>query len=324
MPQYGPIPESKLDVRIVGVIRSERTAPLQEPLEVVAYVPLAQAPQQDIKLVVRTRGEPLAAMSGIREAVRQVDPNLPLGDVMTMERVKERSMLWAVQPTWVVGAFAGVAALLASLGLYGVLAYAVTQQRREIGIRMALGARPGKVLSGVLRSASSMLIVGLGGGLVGAFALTRVTKSILFDVSPLFPAALAVACVAMTLVGLLAAWIPANGQPGWNLLRCSATKADWESQAARRATLLSYDASIPSRSCSPITRMPSFSAFPSFEPDPRPQSRSSYCGSPSPPLSRRRLRSSTWPPRGSAWAACRSARNSSQPACRRARPPSRN
>ncbi len=210
VPQYGPIPESKLDVRIVGVIRSERTAPLQEPLEVVAYVPLAQAPQQDIKLVVRTRGEPLAAMSGIREAVRQVDPNLPLGDVMTMERVKERSMLWAVQPTWVVGAFAGVAALLASLGLYGVLAYAVTQQRREIGIRMALGARPGKVLSGVLRSASSMLIVGLGGGLVGAFALTRVTKSILFDVSPLDPAALAVACVAMTLVGLLAAWIPAN------------------------------------------------------------------------------------------------------------------
>jgi len=72
---------------------------LHAPQELVAYVPLAQVPQQDIKLVVRTQSEPLAVMSGIREAVRQVDPNLPLGDVRTMEQVKERSMLWAKQPT---------------------------------------------------------------------------------------------------------------------------------------------------------------------------------------------------------------------------------
>jgi ABC-type antimicrobial peptide transport system permease subunit len=194
----------------VGVIRSERTGGLHVPQELVAYVPLAQFPQQDIKLVVRTQSEPLAVMSGIREAVRQVDPNLPLGDVRTMEQVKERSMLWAKQPTWVMGAFAGVAALLAALGLYGVLAHAVTQQRREIGIRMALGARPGDVLSYVLRSAFAMLIVGLVGGLAGAFALTRVMKSLLFNVSALDPIALAVACVLMTLVGILAAWIPAS------------------------------------------------------------------------------------------------------------------
>ena len=210
VPGYGPIPESIVKLQIVGVIRSERTGGLNVPHELVAYVPLAQAPRQDIKLVVRTRSEPLAAMSGIREAVRQVDPNLPLGDVMTMEQVKERSMLWATQPTWVVGAFAGVAALLAALGLYGVLAHAVTEQRREIGIRMALGAQPGDVLSYVLRSAFAMLIVGLAGGLAGAFALTRVLKSLLFQVSPLDPAGVAVACVLMALVGILAAWIPAS------------------------------------------------------------------------------------------------------------------
>ena len=153
----------------------------------MAYVPLAQVPQQDINLVVRTRIDPLAAMSGIREAVRQVDPNLALGDVRTMEQVKEQSMLWAKQPTWVVGAFAGVAALLAALGLYGVLAHAVTQQRREIGIRMALGARPGDVVSHTLRSALSMLLVGLAVGLAGAFALTRALKSLLFEVSALDP-----------------------------------------------------------------------------------------------------------------------------------------
>ena len=153
-------------------------------------------------------------MPGIREAVREIDPHLPLGDVMTMEQVKEQSILWARQPTWVLGAFAGVAALMAALGLYGVLAHAVTDQRREIGIRMALGARPGDVVSHTLRSALSMLLVGLAVGLAGAFALTRTLKSLLYEVSALDPAALALACVLMTLVGILAALIPASRAAG--------------------------------------------------------------------------------------------------------------
>ncbi len=176
LPGYGPIPESVASVQIVGVIRNERTGGLRAPVEPVAYVALAQFPRQDISLVVRTRSEPWAAMPGIREAVRQVDPHLPLGAVRTMEQVKEQSMLWAKQPTWAVGGFAGVAALMAALGLYGVLAHAVTQQRREIGIRMALGARPGEVVSQTLRSALKMILVGLAIGLAGAFAMTRALK----------------------------------------------------------------------------------------------------------------------------------------------------
>jgi predicted permease len=214
LPGYGPIPESRVAPQIVGIIRNERTGALHAPEEPVVYVPLAQFPRQDIKLVVRTRSEPFAAMSGIREAVRRLDPHLPLSDVRTMEQVKEQSTLWAKQPTWVVGAFAAVAALLAALGLYGVLAHAVTQQRREIGIRMALGARPGDVVSHTLRDALSMLIVGLAAGLAGAFALTRVLKSLLFQVSALDPVALAVACVLMTLIGILASLIPARRAAG--------------------------------------------------------------------------------------------------------------
>ncbi len=214
VPGYGPIPESLVKLQIVGVIRSERTAALNAPPELVAYLPLAQAPRQDIKLVVRTLNDPASVMPGIREAVRQIDPHLPLGDVMTMEQVKQQSILWARQPSWVLGAFAGVAALMAALGLYGVLANAVTDQRREIGIRMALGARPGDVVSHTLRSALSMLLVGLAAGLAGAFALTRALKSLLFEVSALDPAALVVACVLMTLVGLLAALIPASRAAG--------------------------------------------------------------------------------------------------------------
>jgi len=214
LPGYGPIPESPVNAQIVGVIRNERTGGLHAPIEPVAYVPLAQFPRQDISLVVRTRGEPLAAMPGIREAVRQLDSHLPLGEVRTMKQVKEQSMLWAKQPTWVVGAFAGLAALMAALGLYGVLAHAVTQQRREIGIRMALGAQPGDVVSHTVRSALSMLLVGLAVGLAGAFAVTRALKSLLFEVSALDPAALALACVLMTFVGILAALIPASRAAG--------------------------------------------------------------------------------------------------------------
>lgn len=210
VPGYGPIPESPVDTEIVGVIRSERTSGLNAPPELVAYLPLAQAPRQDINLVVRTRTEPAAAMPGIREAVREIDPNLPLGEVMTMEQVKQQSTLWMREPTWVVGAFAVVAGLLAALGLYGVLAHAVTQQRREIGIRMAVGASSSDVLSHILGSAFSMLMVGLAVGLTGAFALTRVMKSFLFQVSALDPAALAAAGVLMILIGILAAWIPAT------------------------------------------------------------------------------------------------------------------
>ena len=128
-----------------------------------------------------------------------------------MERVKAQSVLWAKQPTWVLGAFAGVAALMAALDLCGVLAHAVTTQRREIGIRMALGARPGAVVSHTLRSALSMLFVGLAARLAGAFALTRALKSLWFELSALDPAALALACVLMTLVGILAALVPASG-----------------------------------------------------------------------------------------------------------------
>lgn len=210
VPGYGPIPEKTVNLQIVGVIRSEHTSALNAPPEPVAYLPLAQAPRQDLNLVVRSRIAPAAAMPGIREAVREIDPHLALGDVMTMEQVREESILWARQPTWAVGAFAGIAALLAALGLYGVLANAVTQRRREIAIRMALGAHSIHVLSHILRNAMSMLMVGLAGGLAGAFVLTRVLRSLLFQVSPLDPIALALACILMTLVGILAAWIPAS------------------------------------------------------------------------------------------------------------------
>jgi predicted permease len=200
-------PES---VEIVGVIRNERVQDLQTPVPEVVYMALAQAPRREIKFIVRTRGDEAAVMPGIREAVRQVDPHLPLGDVRTMKEIRERSLSGASDPTWVIGVFAGIAALLAALGLYGVLSHAVNQQRREIGIRMALGARAEDVLTQVLRQAFGMIAVGLAAGLLGAFAVTRVMRTLLFEVSALDPVALTTAGMAMALVGLLAALVPAS------------------------------------------------------------------------------------------------------------------
>jgi putative ABC transport system permease protein len=215
VPGYGKDEGAMATLEIAGVIRDERTtSDLQISQDLVVYVPLAQVPRQDVRIAARTHGDPLAVMSGIREAMRQIDPNLPLSDVRTMEQVKELNLTWAKQPTWLIGAFAAVATLLAALGLYGVLSHAVLQQRREIGIRMALGASSRDVLSHVLRNALGMIFIGLVLGMLGAFALTRVMKTLLYEVSPLDPVALAAACAVMTLIGLLAGFLPANRAAG--------------------------------------------------------------------------------------------------------------
>ncbi|MPZ21382.1 MAG: FtsX-like permease family protein, partial [Luteitalea sp.] len=208
-PAYAEEDSIKAPFEIVGVIRSERVDVPWQPDPPVVYVPLAQVPSRGVKLVVRTEPDAASIMPSIREAVGQVDSNLPLGDVATMSQVQARTLSAASRPASVIGAFAFVASLLAALGLYGVLAHAVTLQRGEIGIRMALGAQPRNVLSQVLRSAGSMVAAGLVLGLIGAFALTRVLESLLFQVSPVDPLALAMACVSMIAVGLLAAFVPA-------------------------------------------------------------------------------------------------------------------
>lgn len=198
------------EVQIAGMIRSERTASPGDPDPAVVYVPLAQAPSPHIKFLIRTQEETAAVMPAIREAVREIDPNLPLADIATMQQVRDRTLSGASRPAWLIGTFALVAIFLAAIGLYGVISYSVTQHRREIGIRIALGARSGDVLSGVLRGVLTLVLVGLAFGLAGAVALTRVMKGLLFEVSPLDPAALALACVSMVLVGLFAGFFPAH------------------------------------------------------------------------------------------------------------------
>jgi predicted permease len=197
---------------IVGIVANERIRrDLRIPMDTegAVYVSLAQFPKQSLKLIARTSGDPSAAWTGIREAMKQVDPRLPLGDVWTMDQVKARSLSGVTEPTTVISAFAIVALLLSALGLYGVLSHSVTEQRREIGIRMALGAGARDVIGRIATSALVMILVGLGVGLAGAIALTRLAKTLLFGVSPLDPVALGGAAATMVVVGLIAASLPA-------------------------------------------------------------------------------------------------------------------
>ena len=142
--------------------------------------------------------------------MRQIDPLLALADVRTMAEIRERSLSGLTEPAWLIGIFAAIAALLAALGLYGVVAHTVTQQRREIGIRMALGARSSEVLALVVRHVLTTIAAGLAIGLAGSVMLTRVTQSLLFEVSALDPFAFAAAGIVMAIVGIAAAVIPAT------------------------------------------------------------------------------------------------------------------
>ena len=201
-----------VNMRVVGVIRGERVnRDLRLPMDPVAYVPLMQSPRRGVNLIVRTKDDPGAAIPAIREAVRKTDPRLALSEVRTMAQVRRQgSLSGAAEPAWMVGAFAALAALLAGLGLYGVLAHSVVQQRREIGIRMALGASRREVVGYVLTRAGGMVALGLVAGLAGAMAFGKVMMGLLFEVSPLDPAVLVSAAGVMALVGLAAAALPAS------------------------------------------------------------------------------------------------------------------
>jgi putative ABC transport system permease protein len=200
------------DMQVVGVVQGEHVQRnLRLPMEQVAYVPLTQAPRRQVNLIVRTTGDPAGAVRAIRDVVRKTDAGLALSRVRTMAQIKrERGLRSTMEPAVLIGVFACVAAWLAGVGLYGVLAHTVTQQRREIGIRMALGADPREVLSHVLANAGALIAIGVAAGLAAALALTRTMSGLLFGVSPLDPVVLASAAVLMAIIGLIAAALPAS------------------------------------------------------------------------------------------------------------------
>jgi predicted permease len=201
-------------ITIVGVVGSIRQAGLDlDPLQEV-YFPYSggglDTALGDAVLVVKTEVPPASLAEGIRGAVASLDAGLPLYQVLTMEEVIDQSLANRRLILWLLATFAGVALVLSAVGLYGVISYLVAQRTREIGVRLALGARRGDILGMVLRQAGGLAAIGIALGLLAALAVTRVLEGLLYGVSARDPLTYAALAAALAAVTLLATWMPAR------------------------------------------------------------------------------------------------------------------
>jgi ABC-type antimicrobial peptide transport system permease subunit len=162
-----------------------------------------------MSIVVRTPMDPHGLVTGIASAVRQLDPELPLADVRTMSEVVDLTLSRPRVVTALLAVFAILALVLAAVGVYGVIAYSVSERTHEIGVRMALGATPESVLGLVILQACRLIVVGVAAGLIGAVGLTRVLNSLLFDTDARDPWTLALTALVLMIVAVVAAVVPA-------------------------------------------------------------------------------------------------------------------
>jgi putative ABC transport system permease protein len=199
----------KNPAEIVGVVADARQTELQTAPKPTIFVNNLQAPMYFANLVVRTTGDPARTARAVETAIHRVDPDQPVTHVATMEEVFANSVAQPKLELVLLLIFGGIAALLAVIGTYGVIAYSVAQRTREIGIRMALGARDRDVGRMVLAEGVVLAALGIGIGIAGALVLTRVLRTLLFETAPADPATLGIVSAAVLTIVLLATVIPA-------------------------------------------------------------------------------------------------------------------
>lgn len=213
---------SHRELEIVGVMRDVKhreldntwmTAPMRSVFDCAIYMPYAQdIPQyrNETSMVLRTSGDPLMLAGAVRAAVRELDKEQPVAKLQTMQTVIGESVAQPRFRTILLGSFGALAVVLAAIGLYGVLAHTVAQRSREIGIRMALGARTQDVLVLVLRQGMTLVLIGIAVGLAGALALARLLSGLLFGITPTDPVTFTVVPLLLGAVALAACWLPAR------------------------------------------------------------------------------------------------------------------
>jgi predicted permease len=195
---------------VVGVVADVPPFEPRQPAQPEVYWPFFQYTRWGAHVVVRAEGPAPGLPGAIAQRLREVSPELEPSRVSTLDELARRRLVSPRFNALLVGSFAGVALLLAVIGIAGMVAYRVSHRLREIGIRLALGATVGTVIAGFVREAGLLVLAGVGFGTVAALALTRLMRTMLAGTSPTDPAAFAAVTAGMLLVGLAAAWIPAR------------------------------------------------------------------------------------------------------------------
>ncbi len=207
--RFGPPEDKEQWYTIVGVVGAVKNESLNLTLRKTVYIPNAQYPLDDMSLAIRAMN-PENLAPAIQRQVKAMDPNLPIINMRTMTEVVSRSVWQPRLYAILFGVFAAVALALASVGLYGVMAYSVSERSREIGVRMALGAERRDVLKLVVAQGMTLTLIGIGVGLAAALALTRLMRSLLFEVSVTDPLTFAGLAALLSVVALLACYLPAR------------------------------------------------------------------------------------------------------------------
>jgi len=205
-PALGP----EISWEVVGVVEDEKTGDLDGNSSAGMYVPLEQSPSAFVSLVVRAQVDPTTLQRALAQAVHEVNKDQPLSDILTLDQIKDESAATSRLRTTLLAIFASVALLLSAIGIYGVIAYTVVQRTHEMGIRAALGATSGALLTLVLAQGMALAALGLVVGLAGALAMTRLLSTLLFGVSPRDPVTMAAAASVLAAVALLACYLPAR------------------------------------------------------------------------------------------------------------------
>lgn len=195
---------------IVGIVGHVKHSDLEGESRAQYYIPHQQRSQQGMTIVIRTQGDPNSLAGVVRGVVKNADGNLPIFRVRTMDQFVADSMAQRRFAMLLIGIFAGLALLLAAIGLYGVMAYSVTQRTHELGLRMALGAQASDVLKLVVKQGMLLAMIGLGIGVIGALLLSRLMKTLLFNVSATDPLIFVAIAAALAAVALIACFFPAR------------------------------------------------------------------------------------------------------------------
>jgi predicted permease len=208
--KFGGVDSKEPWFTIVGVARTFRHYRLPQPMGPAIYFPQLAEPARSQTLVLRTTLDPASLAAPVREVLHQLDPDVPAYGVQSLDEAVARSLWRQRLQSEVLGVFAALALVLALVGIYGVIAYAVAQRTRELGLRMALGATRARVLGMVLAQGARLAALGVAIGVVASLAATRALGSLLYGVSATDPVSFALVPVALVAVALVASWMPAR------------------------------------------------------------------------------------------------------------------